>query len=325
MKSMRSIWTCLPLILLAAAPVAALAQGAGWVNMTLDQALAAADKDGKLVLVDYRASFCGACGQLDVDVWNTPDGESLASGMVAIRVDTQTPEGGEATIRYAVTGLPTVLVLRSDGSEIDRVVGYTTGRARFIEAVQELKQGVDPLPGMEDQLQAHPDSLPFYMPVFERYLYRKRLTDAQKLLQKITTLDRDNRRAQSERALMLIAKYETGIANDQKQGLAYWQMILDRYPNTSMSGAAVDGSFKAAAALDQVQPWKEWVCGLLAKQPKNGRLQYSAAMVASRAGLIDPRFAQAARTARSLGVGGAFLDSIAVKLDGAPPVPGQKP
>jgi hypothetical protein len=325
MKRTRFAWATLPLILLAIAPAASLAQGAAWVDMTLDQALAAADKDGKLVLVDFRASFCGGCGQLDVDVWNTPDGESLTDGLIAIRADTATPAGGEATVRYAVTGLPTVLLLRSDGSEIDRIVGYNTGRAKMIEAVQEMKEGVDPLPGMEDQLQAHPDSLPFYMPVFERYLYRKRLPEAQKLLEKITTLDRENRRGQSERALMLIAKYETGIANDQRQGLAYWEMILDRYPNTSMSGAAVDGSYKAAAALDQVRQWKEWLCGILVKQPGNGRLQYSAAIVASHAGLIDPRFAKAARTARSLGVGGAFLDSIAVKLDGAPPVPGQKP
>jgi hypothetical protein len=293
--------------------------------MTVDQALAAADQNGKLVLVDFHAAHCGACGQLDVDVWNTPDGQTLTDGLIAIRADTATPAGGEAAIRYAVTGLPAILVLRPDGEEVDRIVGYNSGRATLIEAVRDLKSGVDPLPGMEDQLQAHPDSLPFYMPVFERYLNRKRSVDAEKLLGKIMALDKTNKRGQSERALMLIAKFETGITGDQKKGLDHWEMLLDKYPNTSMSGAVVDGSYKAAAALGQVPQWKEWLCGVLAKRSSDGRLQYSAAMVASHAGLIDPRFAKAARAARSLGVGGAFLDSIAVKLEGAPPVPGQKP
>lgn len=325
MRRAQFVRWILPLTILMAAPAACLGQGAGWVNMSLDQALTAADKGGQLVLVDFHAAHCAACGQLDVDVWNTPDGESLTDGMIAIRADTATPMGGEASIRYAVTGLPTILVLRSDGSEIDRIVGYSTGRAKFIDAMRDLKEGVDPLPGMEDQLKAHPDSLPFYMPVFERYLNRKRTGDAENLLTKIMSIDKQNRRGQSERALMLIAKYKTGIIGDQRSGLAYWQMILDRFPNTSMSGAAVDGSYKAAAALDTVPQWTEWICGVLAKQPANGRLQYSVAMVANREGLVDARFAKAARTARSLGVGGAFLDTIAVKLEGTQPAPKMKP
>jgi hypothetical protein len=39
-------------------------------------------------------------------------------------------------------------------------------------------------------------------------------------------------------------------------------------------------------------------------------------MAANRYGVIDPCFAKAARQARALGVGGAFLDTLAIKLEG---------
>lgn len=312
------------LSLLAAAPAASFAAGVTWQNLTVDQALAAAEQQNKLVLIDFWAGHCAPCGQLDNDVWNTPDGAAITEGTIPIQADTSTPVGGAACLRFAVTGLPAVVALRPDGTEVDRVVGYTQGRNRFIEAVRDLKDGVDPLPGMEDMLKAHPDSLPLYMPVFERYLNRQREGDAKMLLDQIMKHDSDNRQGQSERALMLFAKYETGVTMNHKQGLAYWEMILDRWPDSGMSGAAIDGSYKAAAAIGQVPAWKEWVCGRLAKQPANGRLQYSAAMVASHAGIVDPRFAKAARTARSLGVGGAFLDTVAVKLEGGT-VPAPKP
>jgi hypothetical protein len=319
----RVVFAALATGILAMSPAGAGAAGVVWQNMTLEQALAAADQQGKLVLIDFHAGHCGACGQLDNDVWETADGVAITEGMIPLSADTGTPEGGSLCIRLAVTGLPAVVVLRPDGSEVDRVVGYTQGRNRFIEQIRELQTGIDPLPGMEEMLKAHPDSVSLCMPVFERYLNRQQVADAKVLMEKIFRLDPANARGQSERALMLMAKYQTGIAGDQKQGLQYWQMIMDRWPSSGMSGAAIDGSFKAAAALGQIPTWKEWVFNLLAKQPANGRLQYSVAMVASHNGLVDPRFAKAARTARSLGIGGAFLDTVAVKLEGGsiPPNP----
>ncbi len=115
---------------------------------------------------------------------------------------------------------------------------------------------------------------------------------------------------------MRIAKYHELIQIDPKLQMDNFKIVLERFPTCSSAGAALDGSYKAALRLGTTKDWTAWVCKILDTQRSAGRLQYSAAMTASRYGVIDPCFAKAARQARALGIGGAFLDTLAIKLEG---------
>jgi len=305
------------LLALSALTMTAGAQGVQWRDITIAQALAEAAQTNKMILISAHSVHCGQCSEMEADLWNTPQGAHLADGMIPISIDTMGPQGAALQSRYPVTGLPCTIFITPDGKEVDRVVGYPS-QAEFLQDAMPLKEGYDPLPGMEETLQAHPDSLPLMNPILERYLNRQRESDAKALLPRVLQLDPENRAGQSERALMLLARYAMFVSSDMQQTMDYWKTLLDRFPISSMAGAAIDGSMKAATALGQMRPWTDWLIGILEKQPQNGRLQYAAAMTAHKAGLHDPRFAKAARTARSLGVGGAFLDSIAVQLEGGP-------
>jgi thioredoxin 1 len=157
---------------------ASRAEGVEWAKLTIDQALEEASKTGKIVMVNVHSSHCGACAQLEADVWLTPDGVELAEGTIPISVDNAAPEGGYLQTRYPVTGLPAVIFIRPDGKEVDRVVGYMRGKQAFLGEALPLKDGIDRLPAMEEQLAAHPDSLPLILPVLERRLNRFQDQDA---------------------------------------------------------------------------------------------------------------------------------------------------
>lgn len=292
----------------------AFGQGVEWRSLSLTAALDEAAATGRMVMLDIRADHCGQCKVMEKEFWETAAGAAFAEGMIPLKYESGSPDGIEAHRRYPITGLPVVIFIRSDGSEVDRVVGYDS-QEEWLEEAEPLKEGIDPLPGMEAALAAHSDSVQLMLPVLERYLYRYREVEARKLLDRMLQHDPGNRTGMVEMAIVKLAKHANLVQNDSKASMDLWRMLLDRFPTASSAGAAVDGTFKAANSMNQVAEWREWIAGLAERYPKNGRLQYAIAMTANRNGLRDPRFAKAARTARALGVGGAFLDSIAVKLD----------
>ena len=87
-----------------------------------------ARSEAKPLLIDFTAEWCGACKELSRHTFANPDVMKEAGRFVAVKVDATSDDDAavdEVKNRYGVVGLPTVIVLGSDGRE----------RARFTEFV----------------------------------------------------------------------------------------------------------------------------------------------------------------------------------------------
>ena len=133
---------------LNAAPEVAVAEGNGehateieWMT-SYEDARELARSEGRPLLVDFGASWCQACQELERDTFSDPRVIEEGQRFVPVRVDLSPGQDVEAGNRllaqYNQHGLPLVVMHGSDGEEVDRVTG-------FIEADEMLTkmQGVD--------------------------------------------------------------------------------------------------------------------------------------------------------------------------------------
>jgi len=293
-------------------PQSAVAQGVAWSRLSLDEALARAAKSNQLVFVDVHAEHCGPCGQMNLDIWPTPEAAAIVRDMVTIRIDTDSAEGKALEKRYPIMGLPVALVLDADGREISRVVGYYN-RGQWLRDAAELGSGVDPIGRMEAEVAANSKSLIKTAALLETYLHRQRVEDAEALLPVIVELDEGNRARRVEKAFVSLAKYYDYFLGDSAVSDEYWTRFVESYPGASSIGQGIKATFEHARRENRLEEWGTWMCSVAEKNPTSGRLHYSIASWANRGGLRSDCLAESAWKAYDLGVG-SFMDSIAVVL-----------
>ncbi len=78
------------------------------------------------VLVDFGAAWCAACEELLHQTFSVDDVRREAERFTAVKVDATEPTPAIEALqtRYHVQGLPTVLLINSEGREVDRVTQF---------------------------------------------------------------------------------------------------------------------------------------------------------------------------------------------------------
>jgi thiol:disulfide interchange protein DsbD len=97
----------------------------------VDQALNQARAKGQPVVMDFYATWCAACNELDEKTWPSPQVQAAGGSFTFIKVDLShvNPDDldtNETVKRYQIQGMPTVLFFDAAGNllEKQRVVGF---------------------------------------------------------------------------------------------------------------------------------------------------------------------------------------------------------
>jgi thiol-disulfide isomerase/thioredoxin len=122
-------------------------------DLTLDQALAAAQRDKKVVMIDFFTTWCGPCKKLDQTTWTDPEVQKwLAENTVALRLDAE--KEADLSKKNRINAYPTMLFLKADGSEIDRIVGYKAP-TEFLSDAKDALAGRNAVTRAKDKLVGH--------------------------------------------------------------------------------------------------------------------------------------------------------------------------
>ncbi len=111
-----------------------------WKTMPLAEARSEAARSGRPLLVDFTASWCGACKQLERETFAAPEVANIAGRFLAVKVDAsndEDPAVQSAMESVGVRGLPTVIVFDSAGKEAVRYTDFVPPD-RFVDAITKV-------------------------------------------------------------------------------------------------------------------------------------------------------------------------------------------
>ncbi|HOP27476.1 MAG TPA: thioredoxin domain-containing protein [Candidatus Sabulitectum sp.] len=125
----------------ASAPEAQGTTEAEWIHDDLDAALAQAAETGKPVFVDMYADWCGPCRMLADDYFSRNDYKEVLSSCVLVKINTDNNQALAA--RYGIQSIPTLILMDSQGNEIDRITGVMGSPESFLPMIEEfIAQGL---------------------------------------------------------------------------------------------------------------------------------------------------------------------------------------
>ena len=122
-------------------------------------------KESKLYFVDFDASYCATCRNMDQSTYMDPIlAKYMQDNVVALRLDVQDFDGVMWSQQYEVEALPTMLVFDNDGKLVKRLVGYQSAsdllkefKAAQVEKTV-TKTNISIAPAVADQPMVKPNS-----------------------------------------------------------------------------------------------------------------------------------------------------------------------
>lgn len=116
----------------------------------VEEALAKAGN--RLLVVDFYTTWCGPCRRLDQITWPDPAVKAwFDAKALLLKVDGEKHEA--LTERFKVAAFPTIVLLRPDGTELDRLVGFR-GPREFLAEVESALAGKDAVARARDAVRA---------------------------------------------------------------------------------------------------------------------------------------------------------------------------
>jgi thioredoxin-related protein len=96
---------------------------AGTTDGEVDKAFALGKKLGKPVFLYWGAVWCPPCNQVKATLFSRPDFVERSRAFVPVYVDGDKPGAQKIAARFKVSGYPTMILFKPDGTEITRLPG----------------------------------------------------------------------------------------------------------------------------------------------------------------------------------------------------------
>ena len=138
-----------------------------------DKAIERASAEEKLIIAYGFTDWCVICKKMDAETFVAPQLiEEMADQYVWLKLNTETEEDGKRFQEdFAILVYPSILLLDSDGEEIERVDRFVAA-ADFRETFESFVESPDSLGSLRTAVLEQPGSVSARFALAEKYLNR---------------------------------------------------------------------------------------------------------------------------------------------------------
>ena len=168
---------------------------------------------------------------------------------------------------YKIAGLPTVIVAKPGGEEIDRTLGYVK-TTDFISTVDDYQKGIGTLGAMRTQEKEKAKDAAFLYQLGKKFFTHSRWDDADQRYAAVVSLDPGNKSGNADDAQLGRANAE-GKKENYAKAVANCRELLKRFPKSDlvpdalsyMGWYATTGGMTDAAVAAYSDYLKRWPKG----------------------------------------------------------------
>jgi thiol:disulfide interchange protein len=110
----------------------------GWIDQNYDVALAKAETDDKLIMIDVYTDWCAPCKKMDKETFPAEEVVNRAANFVNLKLDAEKGQGPEVQRKFGVTAYPTILFVNGKGELVHTVVGLQSAQQLAAEMDKAL-------------------------------------------------------------------------------------------------------------------------------------------------------------------------------------------
>ncbi len=138
--------------------------------------------------------------------------------------------------KYGIAGLPTVILAKPGGEEIDRTIGYVkTGN--FISTVEGYQKGIGTLAAMKLEEKTKGKDPAFLFLLGEKFFAHSLWDAAEARFEKVIALDPDNKSGSADKAMINSAS-TWAKKEDYARAISCCHDLLKRWPDSHLNSDA---------------------------------------------------------------------------------------
>ena len=183
--------------------VAAFSQeGIRFADLKLQELVAEAKKENKILFIDAYASWCGPCKLMEKNVFTDAQVSSFYNAnFVNARIDMEKGEGREIAQKFQVGSYPTYLFLNGDGALVFRGMGYLPSDD-FIALAKEANSPFNKKGSLKEQFEKGESDPVFLKNAVKMYANTDRAF-AKKVTERYFATKKDKTFSQEETSMLL--------------------------------------------------------------------------------------------------------------------------
>ena len=262
----------------------------------LAEATTKAEAQKKPVMIDFITDWCRWCDTLDARTYSDADVASFVNDrLVAIKIDAEKGEGIDIARKYGVNAYPTIVFIKPDGGEIDRILGYVAA-APFLQTVKDYVHGVNTIGALQTELKKNPNDAQLHYAMATKQLDRNNAAGAAEHFQRLLELDPKNEMGHNEEAQYNVAMAAFRADKDASKLVAF----MESYPGSDLVRQALSTLWRSYVKAKDGESGKKYFTQYTRKWPNDAGMMNNYAWNCAEQGINLDHAADIAKQAVAL-------------------------